>query len=151
LLSITNNTSFKAAGNAIISKVLGTHDIFRIIQAFLLLLSTHWFIKGRDSSGAAAINSYRVSIHFNQWSSAHPVLNEINNLGAVKVVCANESISIDHSIWRVFTNEHIFVEVGDRKMTFAMMLDCCNKSAFDEATVELVFIRTLLSAEQKEF
>jgi hypothetical protein len=66
-------------------------------------------------------------------------------------VCANERISINHNIWRVFTNEYIFVEVGDRKVTFAVMLNCCNKSAFDEVNVESTFIRTLLNAEEKEF
>ena len=72
---------------------------------------------------------------------------------------AKERTSIDKKIWwRVFTNEHIFVEVGDGIMTFAMMLDCCNKSVFDKITVQLTFIRTQslymnrdMNVEEKEF
>ena len=72
---------------------------------------------------------------------------------------AKERTSIDQKIWRrVFTNEYIFVEVSDGIMTFAMMLDSCNKSIFDKITVQLTFIRTQglymnqdMNVEEKEF
>ena len=111
----------------------------------LLLLFTSWFVQRRDGNRAAAINSHRVSnSNFHQWSSADPVLNESNNLGAIKVIRTQESISIDHFIRRTFTDELVFIQkVGEWKVAFTVTLDSFDKSSFDKVTVQLCFVRTL--------
>ena len=43
---------------------------------------------------AAAINLHSVAVDVDPWSRRDPVLNEINELGGVEVVCASESVSI---------------------------------------------------------
>ena len=88
--------------------MLGTvtwHILIGLISHALILPSPHTLIhlvKRYIAVGQLlSTQIYNEFPHFNQWSSADPVLNEIDNLGAVKIVCANNSSYIATSINRL--------------------------------------------------
>ena len=89
------NARVNACSKIFISKMLHTLGHIGIISTGAAAhFPTLWLIHRCYSNVAAAINLHSIAFDVDPWSRRHPVLNEVNELGGVEVVCASEGVSI---------------------------------------------------------
>ena len=122
-----SNTSIYAFSKFLIYKVLHTLDNIWIASTGALPhLPTLRLLQWCNGNWAAAVNPNRVVFDVDLGCRGHPVLNEPNKLGGIKVMCANESVSVGCEVGGAGTAERCFEEVGSGKMTLTVTLNGFN-------------------------
>ena len=91
-LTILGNAAFETPVDISVVEMFSTPYILRIIA--LILVLTLWFSQWWYSDRTAAVNVHIVPVHLHRRASVNPVLEEIEQLCGIGVVCAYECVSI---------------------------------------------------------